>query len=63
MFADGFRYLGGKGGIKVFGPLVEKDDKYSTAQVSLLCGSYNDYECIESGWAVRCNLYIKITNA
>ncbi|KAL5071722.1 hypothetical protein RYX36_022609 [Vicia faba] len=57
VFATGFRYLGGKGDIRVFSPSVEKDDEYSTAQVSLLNGSYNDYECIESGWAVNPSVY------
>jgi len=39
-------------------PFVEKDDEYSTAQVSLKRGSYNDYELVESGWAVRSNYLI-----
>jgi hypothetical protein len=47
--------LGGKGEILVCNPFVEKDDEYSTAQVSLLNGSYDDYELVESGWAVRSN--------
>lgn len=53
LFADGYRYLGGKGDIKVCSPNVEKDDEYSTSQVSLLNGAYDDFECVESGWAVR----------
>lgn len=55
LFADGYRYLGAKGDIKVCSPFVEKDDEYSTSQVSLLNGSYNDFECVEAGWAVRSN--------
>jgi len=51
--AVGFRYLGAKGDIKVDNPSVEKDDEYSTSQVSLLTGPYNDFECVEAGWAVR----------
>nr|XP_027189427.1 uncharacterized protein LOC101489305 [Cicer arietinum] len=57
LFADGYRYLGGKGDIKVCSPNVEKDDEYSTSQVSLLNGAYNDFECVESGWAVNPSVY------
>ncbi|KAK2398748.1 tRNA-splicing ligase [Trifolium repens] len=53
----GYRYLGGKGEIIVCNPFVEKDDEYSTAQVSLLNGSYDDYELVESGWAVNPSVY------
>jgi len=58
LFATAFRFLGGKGDIQVCYPFVEKDDEYSTAQVSLKRGSYNDYELVESGWAVRSNYLI-----
>lgn len=34
-------------------PSVDKDDEYSTSQVSLLTGPYKDFECVEAGWAVR----------
>ncbi|RDX76387.1 hypothetical protein CR513_43629, partial [Mucuna pruriens] len=57
LFTDGYRYLGGKGDIKVFNPTVEKDDEYSTAQVALLTGPYNDFECVEAGWAVNPGVY------
>ena len=56
LFANGYRYLGGKGDIQVCNPFVQKDDEYSTAQVTLLSGSYNDCELVESGWAVRNNV-------
>ncbi|KAJ1442762.1 hypothetical protein SESBI_00642 [Sesbania bispinosa] len=56
-FAVGYRYLGGKGDIKVCSPYVEKDDEYSTSQVSLLNGPYNDFECVEAGWAVNPSVY------
>ncbi|KAG4931514.1 hypothetical protein JHK82_048622 [Glycine max] len=55
--AVGFRYLGAKGDIKVDNPSVEKDDEYSTSQVSLLTGPYNDFECVEAGWAVNPSVY------
>ncbi|KAM6553597.1 hypothetical protein CsatB_014359 [Cannabis sativa] len=47
----GYRYLGAKGDIKVCYPQVEKDDDYSTSQVTLSNGDYYDYESVESGWA------------
>lgn len=52
LLTEGYRYLGGKGDIKVWNPQVESDDEYSTSQVSLKNGPYYDYDCIESGWAV-----------
>lgn len=56
LFTEGYRFLGGKGDIKVCWPTVEKDDEYSTSQVSLLNGeAYNDYELVEAGWMVRTN--------
>ncbi|XP_027333752.1 uncharacterized protein LOC113848439 [Abrus precatorius] len=57
LFTDGYRYLGGKGDILVFNPPVENDDEYSTSQVSLLTGPYNDFECVEAGWAVNPSVY------
>jgi len=53
LFTVGYRYLGGKADLRVCNPYVEKDDEYSTTQVALLTGSYNDFECVQSGWAVR----------
>ncbi|KAK7310737.1 hypothetical protein RJT34_08433 [Clitoria ternatea] len=57
LFTYGYGYLGAKGDIKVCNPLVEKDDEYSTSQVALLSGSYNDFECVEAGWAVNPSVY------
>ncbi|OIW03408.1 hypothetical protein TanjilG_12005 [Lupinus angustifolius] len=53
----GYRYLGAKGDIRVCNPSVEKEDEYSTSQVSLINGAYNDFECVESGWAVNPSVY------
>ncbi|CAJ1972757.1 unnamed protein product [Sphenostylis stenocarpa] len=53
----GYRYLGGKADLRVCNPFVEKDDEYSTSQVALLTGPYNDFECVESGWAVNPSVY------
>jgi len=58
LFTVGYRYLGGKADLRVCNPYVEKDDEYSTSQVSLLTGPYNDFECVESGWAVRSDSYL-----
>ncbi|CAN6682350.1 unnamed protein product [Malus baccata var. baccata] len=49
----GYRYTGGKGDIKVYNPMVDLDDDYSTSQVSLL----NSREMVESGWAVNPSVY------
>lgn len=60
LFTEGYRYLGAKGDMQVFNPFVETDDEYSTSQVSLLSGAYNNYECIEAGWAVTLITYLYI---
>ncbi|XP_029128538.1 uncharacterized protein LOC109804971 [Cajanus cajan] len=57
LFTIGYRYLGAKGDIKVCNPFVEKDDEYSISQVALLTGPYNDFECVQAGWAVRSPFY------
>ncbi|KAI9106627.1 hypothetical protein K1719_022155 [Acacia pycnantha] len=57
LFALGYRYLGGKGDIIVFNPFVETDDEYSTSQVALINGAYNNYELVEAGWAVNPSVY------
>ena len=57
MFAEGYRYEGGKGDIKVWTPNVEFDDDYSTSQVCLVSGPYWDFESVESGWAVYTNYH------
>ncbi|XLU62681.1 hypothetical protein S245_021890 [Arachis hypogaea] len=57
LFAVGFRYLGAKADINVCWPFVEKDDEFSTAQISLLTGSYIHFESVQSGWAVNPRVY------
>jgi len=58
LFTVGYRYLGGKADLRVCNPFVEKDDEYSTTQVALLTGPHNDFECVQSGWAVRISLFL-----
>ncbi|KAF1886832.1 hypothetical protein Lal_00046070 [Lupinus albus] len=53
----GYRYLGAKGDMRVCNPSVEKEDEFSTSQISLINGAYYDFECIESGWAVNPSVY------
>ncbi|QCD99088.1 hypothetical protein DEO72_LG7g368 [Vigna unguiculata] len=57
LFTVGYRYLGGKADLRVCNPFVEKDDEYSTTQVALLTGPHNDFECVQSGWAVNPSVY------
>ncbi|CAK9143966.1 unnamed protein product [Ilex paraguariensis] len=57
LHTEGFSYLGAKGDIKVWNPYVESDDEYSTSQICLRSGPHFDYEAIESGWAVKTNIF------
>ncbi|KAL3818978.1 hypothetical protein ACJIZ3_004883 [Penstemon smallii] len=57
LHTEGYAYLGAKGDIKVWNPQVEHDDEYTTSQVALKSGPYNNYEAIESGWAVNPSVY------
>ncbi|KAM3399202.1 hypothetical protein P3S68_002718 [Capsicum galapagoense] len=57
MHTVGFRYLGGKTDMKTWNPHVEEDDEYSTSRLALLSGGYNDYQSMESGWAVNPRVY------
>ncbi|XP_071918606.1 protein neprosin isoform X1 [Coffea arabica] len=55
LHTEGYAYFGAKGDIKVCYPSVELDDEYTTSQVALKSGPYNQYEALESGWAVSIN--------
>ncbi|KAL8054362.1 hypothetical protein ABFX02_05G132600 [Erythranthe guttata] len=57
LHTEGFAYLGAKGDIQVWNPLVESDDEYSTSHVALKSGPYYNFEAIESGWAVNPGVY------
>lgn len=61
LFTVGYRYLGGKADLRVCNPFVEKDDEYSITQVALLTGPYNDFESVQSGWAVSISLFIHLS--
>ncbi|KAH0713027.1 hypothetical protein KY289_008986 [Solanum tuberosum] len=52
LHTEGIRYMGGKTDMKTWNPHVEEDDEYSTSRLALMSGAYNDYQDIESGWAV-----------
>lgn len=55
----GFNYIGAQGDLNVWHPSVESDD-YTTAKILLKNGaSYDDFETLESGWAVR-SFYSKL---
>ncbi|CAI9093614.1 OLC1v1029161C1 [Oldenlandia corymbosa var. corymbosa] len=57
LIAQGFAYYGAKGDIKLCYAQVERDDEYTTNQVSLITGPFRNYEAIESGWAVNPGVY------
>ncbi|KAL8499119.1 hypothetical protein ACS0TY_022189 [Phlomoides rotata] len=57
LHTEGFAYLGAKGDMKVWNPHVESDDEYTTSRVALKSGPINNYEAMESGWAVNPSVY------
>ncbi|KAK4709370.1 hypothetical protein R3W88_030295 [Solanum pinnatisectum] len=57
LHTEGIRYMGGKTDMKTWNPHVEEDDEYSTSRLALMSGAYNDYQDIESGWAVNPRVY------
>ncbi|CAA0838399.1 Protein of Unknown Function (DUF239 [Striga hermonthica] len=57
LHTEGFAYIGAKGDIKVWNPNVELDDEYSTSRVALKTGPANEFEAVESGWAVNPRVY------
>ncbi|KAI6679970.1 hypothetical protein NL676_033851 [Syzygium grande] len=57
LITEGYSYTGAKGDIKVFNPHVEYDDEWTTSQIALKSAVLQDYECVESGWAVNPGLY------
>ncbi|XP_031374020.1 uncharacterized protein LOC116188672 [Punica granatum] len=57
LFTAGYNYNGAKGDIRVWNPYVEFDDEWSLSQIALQNGPYNDFESVESGWAVNPGLY------
>ncbi|XP_042484246.1 uncharacterized protein LOC122064583 [Macadamia integrifolia] len=57
LLSQGTAYLGAQGDINVWNPYVASDDEYSAAEISLKNGPYDDFESIESGWAVNPKVY------
>ncbi|KAK3438383.1 hypothetical protein EUGRSUZ_C03001 [Eucalyptus grandis] len=57
LITEGYSYTGAKGDIKVFNPHVEYDDEWTTSQIALKSAVLQDYECVESGWAVNPGVY------
>ncbi|KAF9615994.1 hypothetical protein IFM89_027933 [Coptis chinensis] len=57
LLTEGFRYSAAKADINIWNPGVEFDDEFSSAQIWLQNGAYNDYESVESGWIVNPKVY------
>ncbi|KAE8698431.1 oleosin 1-like [Hibiscus syriacus] len=53
----GYNYIGAKGDINVWNPNVEADDEFTTAQIWLKAGPWDNFESLESGWTVNPQLY------
>lgn len=52
LFTYGFNFIGGSGDINVWNPYVEKPGEFTTSQIWLKGGPGDNFESVESGWAV-----------
>ncbi|KAM3710199.1 hypothetical protein ACJW31_01G010800 [Castanea mollissima] len=50
-------FIGARGDINLWDPLVESHDEISSAQISLKSGFVENFESIEAGWMVYPNLF------
>ncbi|KAL9226865.1 hypothetical protein vseg_002628 [Gypsophila vaccaria] len=57
LLTEGYNYNGAKADIKVWNPLVERDDEYSSSHIALKNGPYKIYESVEAGWIVNPGVY------
>ncbi|KAM0933567.1 putative neprosin [Dioscorea sansibarensis] len=57
LITSGYSYTGAKADINVWNPRVEADDEYSTAQIWLRNGPFNNSDTIEFGWMVNPSVY------
>lgn len=52
LYAVGNNYIGARGDINLWDPLVEFYNEISSAQISLKSGFVENFESIEAGWMV-----------
>lgn len=57
LIGSGYNYIGAKASLGIYNPWVEGDDEYSTCQIWLRHGGYNNSESIEVGWMVSALVY------
>ncbi|KAH7657534.1 Neprosin domain-containing protein [Dioscorea alata] len=57
LITAGYSYIGAKADINVWNPRVEADNEYSTAQIWLRNGPFNNSDTIEFGWIVNPSVY------
>ncbi|XP_039123475.1 uncharacterized protein LOC120260100 [Dioscorea cayenensis subsp. rotundata] len=57
LITSGYSYIGAKANINVWNPRVEADDEYTTGQMWLRNGPYNNSDSIELGWMVNPSVY------
>lgn len=52
LYAVRNNFIGARGDINLWDPLVESHDEISSAQISLKSGFVENFESIEAGWMV-----------
>ncbi|XP_074570460.1 protein neprosin-like [Curcuma longa] len=57
LIGSGYNYIGAKASLGIYNPRVEADDEYSTCQIWLRHGGYNNSESIELGWMVNPSVF------
>ncbi|KAM0944723.1 putative neprosin [Dioscorea sansibarensis] len=61
LITSGYSYIGAKANINIWNPRVEADDEYTTGQMWLRNGPYNDSDSIELGWMHDCRyLFLQV---
>ncbi|KAG6487206.1 uncharacterized protein LOC122010976 [Zingiber officinale] len=57
LIGSGYNYIGAKASLGIYNPWVGADDEYTTCQIWLRHGEYNNSESIELGWMVNPSVF------
>ncbi|XP_074570461.1 protein neprosin-like [Curcuma longa] len=57
LIGNGYNYIGAKASIGIFNPWIEGEDEFTTGQIWLRNGRFNNSESIELGWMVNPSVF------
>lgn len=58
LLTQGYSYNGAHANINVWNPNVDADDEYTSAQIWLANGPYNNQDSLQTGWTVSIRILI-----